>query len=101
MISRPRKGLAPAADAERVRRHLAEAGLPTSILDIPGARFSADELMRHIAQDKKVKSGKLTFILTRGIGRAFIANDVRPERVGEFLQSRLAVAQSAASQSMI
>lgn len=89
------EGLAPAKDADRVRRHLAAAGLPTSILDIPGARFSADELMTHIAQDKKVKSGKLTFILTRGIGRAFIANDVQPERVRGFLEDRLALPQSA------
>ena len=29
-----------------------------------------------IAQDKKVKRGKLTFILVRGIGQAFVANDV-------------------------
>jgi len=27
-------------------------------------------------QDKKAKDGKLTFILARGLGRAFIAPDV-------------------------
>ena len=42
--------------------------------------------MRHIAQDKKVKRGRLTFILTRGIGQAFIANDVPPEGVKAFLE---------------
>jgi 3-dehydroquinate synthase len=48
-----------------------------------------EELMRNIAQDKKVKRGKLTFILTRGIGRAFIANDVSPEKVQAFLAKQL------------
>ncbi len=34
--------------------------------------------MEHIAQDKKVSRGKLTFILARGIGQAFVAPDVPP-----------------------
>ena len=84
------QGLAPAADAERVRAHLKGAGLPVRIADIPGPPLSADELMRHIAQDKKVKRGRLTFILTRGIGRAFIADDVPPESVRAFLDAQLA-----------
>jgi 3-dehydroquinate synthase len=80
------EGLAPAADAERVRRHLAGAGLPTSISAIPGPALTPAELMAHIAQDKKVKQGRLTFILTRGIGQAFIANDVPADRVEAFLE---------------
>ena len=84
------QGLAPAADAERARAHLKSAGLPVAIDEIPGARLSADELMRHIAQDKKVKRGKLTFILTRGIGKAFIADDVPPEEVKRFLMKTVA-----------
>ena len=84
------EGLAPAADAARVRAHLREAGLPIGIGDIPGSPISADELMRHISQDKKVKGGRLTFILTRGIGRAFIADDIPPEKVRAFLQRQIA-----------
>lgn len=83
------EGLASDSDAERVRTHFRAVGLPTSIADIPGPRFSTDELMRHMAQDKKVKSGRLTFILTRGVGQAFIASDVSPDRVRAFLASRL------------
>jgi len=82
-------GLAPAADAERVRAHLLEAGLPTRIADLPGPRPGADDLMRAIAQDKKVSRGALTFILTRGIGRAFIARDVEAGAARGFLRSRL------------
>ena len=82
------EGLAPAEDANRVRQHLKAAGLLVAISDIPGPPISADELMGHIAQDKKVKRGRLTFILTRGIGSAFVADDVPPERVLEFLDQR-------------
>ena len=82
------EGLAPAADADRVRAHLRSAGLPVAIADIPGPPLAADELMEHIAQDKKVKRGRLTFILTHGIGRAFIAEDIAAERVRSFLRER-------------
>jgi 3-dehydroquinate synthase len=84
------QGLAHADDAKRVRAHLRAAGLPVRIGDIPGDGFSAEELMGHIAQDKKVKRGRLTFILTRGIGRAFIADDVPPDKVFAFLETQLA-----------
>jgi 3-dehydroquinate synthase len=80
-----RKGLTAAAEAERARAHLAAAGLPTHIKDIAGGVPGVDELMDLIAQDKKVKRGKLTFILVRGIGQAFIANDVDAAEVRAFL----------------
>ena len=43
-----------------------------------------------IAQDKKVKRGKLTFILARGIGASFIAGDVDAAEVHAFLAEKLA-----------
>jgi 3-dehydroquinate synthase len=64
--------------------------LPTSIADIPGVRPAADTLLEHIAQDKKVARGRLTFILTRGIGKAYVARDVDPGAVRAFLTERLA-----------
>jgi 3-dehydroquinate synthetase len=45
--------------------------------------------MRLMQQDKKVRQGKLTFILARGIGAAFIARDVAPERVSAFLAEQI------------
>ena len=84
------EGLARHGDAERCRAHLENVGLPVSIAAIPGPRLSADALLRHIAQDKKVKGGRLTFILTRGIGRAFVADDVPADRVDAFLRQQCA-----------
>lgn len=78
-------GLCPGQDAERFTRHLKAVGLPASIADIPGPRASADELMAHMAHDKKVADGKLTFILVKGIGRAFITREVPADAVKSVL----------------
>jgi shikimate kinase / 3-dehydroquinate synthase len=78
-------GLAPSGTAERVTRHLQAVGLPVRINDIPGGKADADELMRLMAQDKKVQRGRLTFILVRGIGQSFVTRDVEPAAVRAFL----------------
>jgi 3-dehydroquinate synthase len=85
-----RLGMAPPEDTRRVAAHLKEVGLPTEIGDIPGPRLTAPALMDLIGQDKKVTRGKLTFILTRGIGKAFIARDVPPTAVAAFLEEKVA-----------
>jgi 3-dehydroquinate synthase len=85
-----RRGLIGTSDAGRVSRHLAAAGLPVRLAQIPGALPDADRLMDLIAQDKKVKRGKLTFILVRAIGSAFVAQDVDPAEVRAFLAEKLA-----------
>ena len=85
--------IAPAA-AERLQHHLAEVGLPTHLQDIAGfaqeGLGDADSLMTLMAQDKKVKRGRLTFILLEAIGRAVIARDVEPSLVRDFMQAKLA-----------
>ncbi len=84
-----RLGLCPAGRAERVAGHLAAVGLPAHIGDIPGGKPDAAELVRLMGQDKKVRQGKLTFILVRDIGEAFISRDVAPEQVAEFLEGEI------------
>jgi len=69
-------GLCPGKDAERFIRHLKAIGLPASIADIPGSRPRTDELVAAMAHDKKVTDGKLTFILLKGLGQAFVTRDV-------------------------
>ena len=76
--------------AERATRHLAAVGLPTHLSQVAGGLPDADRLMELIAQDKKVKRGKLTFILARGIGEAFIASDVDAAEVRAFLVEKIA-----------
>jgi 3-dehydroquinate synthase len=74
-----RLGLCPAADAERVRRHLAAVGLPVRLRAIGGdnrRHWEAPRLIDHMRGDKKAEAGRLTFILARGIGKAFVARKV-------------------------
>ncbi len=83
-----RMNLASTDDARRVETHLKAVGLPTRMSEIPGALPPAEMLMDTIAQDKKVKGGKLTFILTRGIGQSFVADDVPASEVLSFLKEK-------------
>ena len=69
-------GHCAAQDAERAKAHLAQMGMKTSISQIPGALPDADGLIALMAQDKKVLDGRLRFILSKGIGSAFVADDV-------------------------
>ncbi len=85
-----RLGLCPAEDAARVRRHFSAIGLPTSLDAVAGQRWSANALIAHMQQDKKVKDGRITFILVRGIGDAFIAEDIAPADVEALLESAIA-----------
>jgi 3-dehydroquinate synthase len=86
-------GMISMDDATRVQRHLADVGLPTHLQDIAGfaqeGLADADALMALMAQDKKVKRGKLTFILLRAVGQAVIASDVDPATVKDFLARKL------------
>jgi 3-dehydroquinate synthase len=87
-----RMGLCPAADAQRVRAHFAAAGLKTTLLKqgIHGPT-TPERLIGHMVHDKKNKDGAITFILVRGIGKAFISQDVpRPQ-----LEATLAAALGA------
>ncbi len=66
-----RLGLCPLEDAARVQRHLASLGLPTSPSWIDGRSWSSGRLVEHMSRDKKVKNGRIGFVLARGIGQAF------------------------------
>ncbi|MEM7499480.1 MAG: 3-dehydroquinate synthase [Pseudomonadota bacterium] len=74
----------------RVAAHLAGMGLPTRLGDIEGPLPDADGLMALMAQDKKVRQGRLTFILARGIGEAFVTRDADVEAIRTILAEELA-----------
>ena len=70
----------------RVETHFAGLGLPTRIADIAGDDTpDAATLVTIMGQDKKVRDGRLTLILARGIGEAFITRDVPADTVRDFL----------------
>lgn len=80
-----RQGLANGQDAGRASRAIAASGLPTTLQDVPGHPFDASRLVMHMGQDKKAEAGRLTFILARALGDAFVAKDVDAAVVYEFL----------------
>ena len=80
-------GLCSGQDATRVERHLAAVGLPTELSAIPGWNATPDAMIEAMRQDKKVSQGSLTFILTRGIGRSFIARGVEEAPIRAFLEA--------------
>jgi shikimate kinase/3-dehydroquinate synthase len=83
-------GFTDAASAERVRQHLATAGLPTRIKDIPGNDWPRpDTLIELMGQDKKVQGGRLTLILARGIGKAFATREIASPAVRAFLERQI------------
>ncbi|WP_225029939.1 3-dehydroquinate synthase [Xinfangfangia pollutisoli] len=85
-----RLGLCAQEAPSRVRAHLRAMGMKVDLADIPGDLPGAEALMALMAQDKKVVDGKLRFILARGIGQAFVADDVPGDVVTALLRDALA-----------
>lgn len=76
-------GLCEGSVADRVEQVTAAAGLPARLADV-GA-FSAEALVKRMAGDKKAEGGRLTLILARSIGDAFVDKAVDPGVLADFL----------------
>ncbi len=85
-------GLCPPGASSRVATHLRGVGLPVTVADMVertgGILPEAQELIALMAQDKKVKAGRLSFVLVRGIGEAFTSDAVEPDSLLSFLEAR-------------
>jgi 3-dehydroquinate synthase len=77
------EGLCPPSDVERVADVVARSGLPTDLASVAG--FKAEGVLARMTEDKKAEGGRLTLVLARGIGEAFVARDVDAGRVRAFL----------------
>jgi len=84
------RDLCSAEDAARTEAHFRAVGLPTEISTIPGDKPTPGEMLRLMAQDKKVKGGKMVLVLARGIGEAFVENEVSMSELTDFLQRECA-----------
>ncbi len=78
-------GHASPDDAIRLRAHLGKIGLPVTLQDIEGPALSADVLIAHMMQDKKVTQGELNLVLARGIGDAFVETNVPADLIRDLL----------------
>ena len=82
-------GFCSSQETDRLRQHLVAKGLPTTVDTIGIKGINPEAIVNHMRQDKKVMDGRLTFILTRGIGHAFIDNNVEAEAVTAMLKTML------------
>ncbi|MEO9168058.1 MAG: 3-dehydroquinate synthase family protein, partial [Aestuariivirga sp.] len=73
--------------SRKVASHLRRASLPTHISEIKAQLPAPEAILKMMYQDKKAESGKLTFILTEAIGKAFIAKGVDEAKVLAFLKA--------------
>ena len=73
------------ADSERVRTLFASVGLPTTLSEVG---VSPDALPKLMLADKKNVSGTLRLVLVRGIGGAFLSDQVDEQRLASFLASQ-------------
>ncbi len=72
-------------DAARLKALLEAAALPVTMTRIGNGNFAADALVGAMAQDKKVKSGKMRFVLVEGLGKSFLTDTVSPADLRAFL----------------
>ena len=86
-----RLGLCPQEDPSRLRQHLREMRMKADLSDIEGELPNADGLIALMMQDKKVRDGRIRFVLARGIGAAFVADDVPMEAVRALLADALSM----------
>ena len=80
-----RMGLCAQEDPSRIGAHLAAMGMPARLADIPGDLPDDQALISLMGQDKKVIDGQLRFVLARGIGQAFVCDDVPGELLAQVL----------------
>lgn len=82
-----RLGVCPGQDAVRAEKLLNALGLETRVAKLAGGPYRPDELLAHMMHDKKSRNGRMTLILARGIGQAYIQRDANIDSVRQFLVS--------------
>ncbi len=75
-------GLIEKRDRERIVGLLGDLGLPICL----PKDVSSDEIIEALSLDKKVKSKKVFFVLTKGIGRSTISGEVAGRLVAETIE---------------
>lgn len=79
-------GFCTAADVAKCKAHLHAVGLPAGQADLSAGNAPASQLIDHMKHDKKMRDGRMYFILARAIGDAFVSGDVPPDAVKTLLQ---------------
>jgi 3-dehydroquinate synthetase len=81
------RGVAAREVLDRTRTLLSWCGLPTAMRDVVGGRHNVavTDLIQHMRFDKKVRDGRLHFVLPASIGETSIVDDVSPSEIESVL----------------
>ena len=80
-------GLCTGQDGGRAAAHISASGLATRLADIPAADVSTPELIDIMRRDKKVRNGKMRFVLPRAIGDSFVCDTVPEDMLATVLDA--------------
>lgn len=83
-----RRDLLPHDAAQQIEETMALSALPSSLSAL-GLSEDGAGIAAHMLHDKKASDGKVPLILLRGIGQAFVANDIDLRDVAAFLDAEL------------
>ena len=70
----------------RVTDHLQNMEMPARNNQLAAGQAEPQVLIEHMRKDKKTRHGKLTFILARQIGEAFVAGNSDEAELSRFLE---------------
>ena len=84
-----RLGLCGEAEFTKLEQHLIEIGLPTRAALVDGLVTDVDRLLESMRHDKKVKDGKMVFVVSEGVGNAALKDDVPEKTVRDVLVQSL------------
>jgi len=73
-------GLLDKSEVNRLQKLIEQVGLPTKMPDL-----GIEEMTRAMQHDKKVREGKVRFVLLKSIGNALVSDDVSPALIKEVL----------------
>ncbi len=82
-------GICKNSEVEKVENLILKYKLPTKINQIKTISLKRKNIFKKLFSDKKVKEGKLTFILSSGIGKAIIKNDINENTILSFLEEEI------------
>ena len=74
-------------DRGRVHAHIAASGLVTRLGDSPAAHADTTGLIEIMRRDKKVRDGRMRFILPRAIGDSYVSDEVREDVLAAVLEA--------------
>lgn len=81
-------GVCKTGCADRLENLFRKHGMKTMVSEL-GKKYSVDEIIKLMYQDKKVSGGNLVLILAKNIGESFIKKDVPESDLREFLKTKI------------